>query len=185
MTQDCVASVTNRRFVLQNVSCRQSCHFASCRHLLVSPVWPYCQQAQCGRWHSSKWSIADLLTSCHPQMSASHLLGLQVRANGPSSLHCECCTWCHGIMNQNKSIIDHPTCRCNLSKSSIHYKRLMPCPSTGSRMLCASPKIHIHFVPHQKMISVQYLFFCAGTKVFEEALNGIKFLDRHKTFRDM
>ena len=33
---------------------------------------------------SLKWSIADLLTSSHPQMSASHLLGLQVRANGPS-----------------------------------------------------------------------------------------------------
>ena len=115
-------------------------------------------------------------------MSASHLLGLQGRANGPSSLHCECCTWCHGIMNQNKSIIDHPTCRCNLSKSSIHYKRLMPCPSTGSRMLCASPKIHIHFVPHQKMISVQYLFFCAGTKVFEEALNAVKFLGWLKKF---
>ena len=28
--------------------------------------------------------IADLLTSIHPQMSASHLLGLQVRTNGPS-----------------------------------------------------------------------------------------------------
>ena len=32
---------------------------------------------QCGRWHTLKWSIADLLTSSHPQMSASHLLGLQ------------------------------------------------------------------------------------------------------------
>jgi hypothetical protein len=61
------------------------------RHLVTPgfpPVWPYCQQAQCGHWHSLKWSIADLLTSSHPQMSASHLLGLQVRANGPSCLVC-------------------------------------------------------------------------------------------------
>jgi hypothetical protein len=26
---------------------------------------------------------------------------------------------------------------------------------------------------------------CAGTKVFEEALNAVKFLDRHKTFWDL
>ena len=59
------------------------------RHLItlgVPPVWPYCRQAQCERWRSLKWSIADLLSSSHPHMSTSHLLGLQVRANGPLGL---------------------------------------------------------------------------------------------------
>ena len=41
-------------------------------HPQVPWVWPYCRQAQCGHWHSLKWSIADLLTSSHPQMSACH-----------------------------------------------------------------------------------------------------------------
>ena len=69
---------------LRDVSCRQSCHLSTPSHPRVPPVWPYCRQAQCGRWRSLKWSIADLLTSSHPQMSASHLLRLQVRSNGPS-----------------------------------------------------------------------------------------------------
>ena len=34
--------------------------------------------AHYGRWFTVQWSIADLLTSNHPQMSASHLLGVQV-----------------------------------------------------------------------------------------------------------
>ena len=51
---------------------------------LVPPVWPYCRRGQWGCWRSFKWSIADLLISSHSQMSASLLLGLQVRANGPS-----------------------------------------------------------------------------------------------------
>ena len=41
----------------------QSCHLSTPNHPRVPPVWPYCRQAQCGRWHSLKWSIADLLTS--------------------------------------------------------------------------------------------------------------------------
>ena len=32
-----------------------------------------------------KFKLVGIMTSSHPQMSASHLLGLQVRANGPSS----------------------------------------------------------------------------------------------------
>jgi hypothetical protein len=32
-------------------------------------------------------------------------------------------------------------------------------------------------MPHQKMISIQQIGFCAGPKIFEEALNAIKFLD--------
>ena len=65
------------QFALRDVSCRQSCHLSTPSHPRVPPGWPYCRQAQCGRWRSLKWSIADLLTSSHPQMSASHLLGLQ------------------------------------------------------------------------------------------------------------
>ena len=72
------------QFALQDVSRRQSCHLSTPNHPRVPPVWPYCRQAQCGRWRSLKWIIADLLTSSHPHMSASHLLGLQVRANEPS-----------------------------------------------------------------------------------------------------
>ena len=49
-------------FVLQDVSHRQSCHLSTPSHPLV-PVWPYCWQAQCGLWHSLKWSITDLMTS--------------------------------------------------------------------------------------------------------------------------
>ena len=74
-------------FALRDVSHRQSCYLPIPSHPWVPPEWPYCQQAQCGRWRPLKWSIADLLTSSHPEMSASHLLGLQVRANGPSSIN--------------------------------------------------------------------------------------------------
>ena len=35
--------------------------------------------------HGVKWNIADLLTSSHPQMSASHLLGLQDPQQTPAS----------------------------------------------------------------------------------------------------
>jgi hypothetical protein len=58
----------------------------------------------------------------------------------------------------------------------------MPCPFTGRKMFCAGPSFlcrtkklftycasHKHFVPDK-------IGFCAGTKVFEEALNAIKFL---------
>ena len=62
----------------------QNWHLSTPSHPWVPPEWPYCWQAQCGHWFTVKWSLADLLTSSHPQMSASHLLGLQVRANGPS-----------------------------------------------------------------------------------------------------
>ena len=46
-------------------------------HLLVSPEWPYCQQAQCGPMVTVKHSKAGLQTSSHPQNSASLFLGLQ------------------------------------------------------------------------------------------------------------
>ena len=71
-------------FALRNVSHKQSCHLLTPSHPQVPLVWPYCPQAQCGRWHSLKWIIADILTISHPHMSASHLFGFQVRANEPS-----------------------------------------------------------------------------------------------------
>ena len=39
-------------------------------HPWVPPEWPYCQQAQCGRWFTVKHSKAGLQTSSHPQNSA-------------------------------------------------------------------------------------------------------------------
>ena len=46
--------------------------------------------------------VADLLTSSHPQMSASHLLGLQVRANRPSQLSYQStCIVTWGATNQD------------------------------------------------------------------------------------
>ena len=43
---------------------------------------------------------------------------------------------------------------------------------------CAS---HKHFVQDKKMICIQKIDFCAGTNVFEEALNATKFLEFLKT----
>ena len=60
---------------------------------------------------------------------------------------------------------------------------------TGRKMFCASPN---YFVPDQKVIyilchsqtwfSFSKIVFCASTKVFEEALNAVKFLGRLKKF---
>ena len=50
-------------FALRDVFRRQSCHLSTPSHPRLPSVWPYCRQAQCGRWHLLKWSIADLLTS--------------------------------------------------------------------------------------------------------------------------
>ena len=58
----------------------------------------------------------------------------------------------------------------------------MPCPFTGRKMFCTSPnfcvelKIYLHIVP------VTNIGFCASTKVFEEALNAVKFLYWLKKF---
>ena len=79
----------------------------------------------------------------------------------------------------------------------------MPCPFRGGKMFCASPNVlcqtknlftycasNKHFVPEKKRsFAFSKIGFCAGTKVFEEALNAVKFysknLDRHKTFCDL
>jgi hypothetical protein len=72
----------------------------------------------------------------------------------------------------------------------------MPCPFTGPKMFWAGPNV---FVPDQKFIYILWqsqtfcarqkddlhsvkLVFCAGTKVFEEALNIVKFLGWFKNF---
>ena len=65
----------------------------------------------------------------------------------------------------------------------------MPCPFTGPKMFCAGPKIYLHIVPVTKILcqtkrwfAISKIGFCAGTKVFEEALNAIKFLGWLKKF---
>ena len=68
-------------------------------------------------------------------------------------------------------------------KKILNGETLLPRPSTGPKTFWAGPnffgtrpKIHVHFVPHQKMISIQQIRFLY-LKIFEEALNPIKFLD--------
>ena len=58
----------------------------------------------------------------------------------------------------------------------------MPCPFTGPKNFCARPKIYLHIVAVTKILCQtkrQFAFskigFCAGNKVFEEALNTVKF----------
>ena len=71
----------------------------------------------------------------------------------------------------------------------------MPCPFTGLKMFwpvqifCARPKIYLHIVAVTNILcQTKRLFafikigFCAGTKVFEEALNAVKFLGWLKKF---
>ena len=71
----------------------------------------------------------------------------------------------------------------------------MPCHLTVPKMFCAGPNFlrhhkklftycvsHNHFVPDKKMIYIQQNCFCANTKVFEEALNTVKFLGWLKKF---
>jgi hypothetical protein len=71
----------------------------------------------------------------------------------------------------------------------------MPCPSTGPKLFWAGPnfmarpKIYIHFVPvpnilcpTKRWFPFSKFGFCAGTKVFEEALNAIEFLNLLKKF---
>ena len=71
----------------------------------------------------------------------------------------------------------------------------MPCPFRGPKMFCAGPNFlcqtknlltysgsHKHFVPDKKMIAFSKIVFCAGTKVFEEALNAVKVLGWLKKF---
>ena len=48
------------------------------------------------------------------------------------------------------------------------------------QFFCVGPKIDLQR-PKDDLRSVK-LFFCGGTKVFEEALNAIKFMDWLKTF---
>ena len=57
-------------------------------------------------------------------------------------------------------------------------------------MFWANPKIYLHIVPvtnilcqTKRWFARSKIIFCGGTKVFEEALNAIKFLDWLKQFR--
>ena len=57
------------------------------------------------------------------------------------------------------------------------------------QIFCARPKIHLHIVAvtnilcqTKRWFAFSKIGFCAGTKVFEEALNAVKFLGWLKTF---
>ena len=71
----------------------------------------------------------------------------------------------------------------------------MPSPFTGPKMFWAGPNFlgqtknvftycgsHKHFVPDKKLFAFSKIIFCVGTKIFEEALNTIKFLGWLKKF---
>ena len=72
----------------------------------------------------------------------------------------------------------------------------MPCPFTGPKMLCEGPNFlcqikisftycgsHKYFVADKKKgFAISKIVFCASTKVFEEALNAVKFLGWLKIF---
>ena len=71
----------------------------------------------------------------------------------------------------------------------------MPCPFTGPKMFCAGPhfwvgpKMYLHIVPvteilwqTKRWLAFSKIGFCAGTKVFEDALNAVKFLGWLKKF---
>jgi hypothetical protein len=56
-------------------------------------------------------------------------------------------------------------------------------------MFCARPKIYLHIVAvtnilcqTKRCFAFSRIIFCAGTKVFEEALNAVKFLGWLKKF---
>ena len=58
-----------------------------------------------------------------------------------------------------------------------------PCPFTGLKISCARPKIYLHIVADtiffcrkKRRFVFTKIGFCADTKVFEEALNAVKFL---------
>ena len=74
----------------------------------------------------------------------------------------------------------------------------MLCPFTGPKMFCASPRIYLRIVPvtnilcqTKRYFAFSKIGFCGSTKVFEEALNAVKFwagsknLELHKTFWDL
>ena len=65
----------------------------------------------------------------------------------------------------------------------------MPSPFTGSKIFCARPKIYLHIVAvtnilcqTKRWFALSKIGFCASTKVFEEALNSVKFLGWLKVF---
>ena len=65
----------------------------------------------------------------------------------------------------------------------------MACPFTGPKFFCARPKIYLHIVvvtnilcQTKRWFAFSKIGFCAGTKVFEEALNAVKFLGWLKKF---
>ena len=123
-------------FALQDVSRRQSCHLSTLSH----PRVPYCRQAQCGRWRLLKWSIANLLASSHPQMSASHFLGLQ----GPQKTHAW--TFFHNVWSIKIRKIRYINCLCEFIMTLLANPHFMPRPlkwsKLGAHTMILSKNIH-------------------------------------------
>ena len=74
------------------------------------------------------------------------------------------------------------------------HEKLLPCPFTGHKMFCVGPNVlcrtknlftycasHI-LCQTKRWFAFSKIGFCAGTKVFEEALNAVKFLGWLKKF---
>ena len=77
----------------------------------------------------------------------------------------------------------------NFLSQTKNLTAFMPCPSTGpkvfwvGRSFFIGPKIYLHIVPvtnifcqKKRWFAFSKIGFCAGTNVFEEALNPVKFL---------
>ena len=65
-----------------------------------------------------------------------------------------------------------------LSSTWIWHK-LMPCPFTGPKMFWAGPNF---LCQTKRWFAFSKIVFCTGPKVFEEALNAVKFLGWLKKF---
>ena len=64
---------------------------------------------------------------------------------------------------------------------ALKLNLIMPCPFTGPKMFWADP----NFLCQTKKFAFSKIVFCAGTKVFEEALNAVIFLGWLKKFWDL
>ena len=90
-----------------------------------------------------------------------------------------------------------PICKSTqTNKYLIFLNAVMPCPFTGLKMFWARPNFlcqtknlftfcgsHKHSVPDKKIwFAFSKIVFCAGTKVFQDVLNTVKFSGWIKKF---
>ena len=86
-------------------------------------------------------------------------------------------------------------CKNHISQVTQPMLQLRPNPTELRSMdyyhqiFCVVPKIYLHIVPvtnilcqNKRWFAFSKIVFCAGTKVFEEALNAVKFLGWLKKF---